>query len=81
MFVHNGLGFSTFDNDNDECGCNCAALYHGGGGNWWGSCGRQNINGKYGGDGDSGDEFMFWFGFDNSEMLLETMTLMFRQVD
>jgi len=78
---HNGKEFSTSDTDNDEYfRGNCAALW--GGANWWGYCGHNNINGKYGGNGDIGIEFMWWHHFDNfgynSSMALKTMTLMFR---
>ena len=78
------MEFSTSDRDNDPWGgvyFNCAAIHHGGGGNWWNDCGHNNINGKYDSNGDIGDEFMWWIDFDNSKMSLKTMTLMFRQVD
>ena len=77
------MEFSTFDNDNDKWSdVNCAAFH--GGANWWGiNCGFNNINGKYGGNGDSGGEFMFWTGFWNNDKVksLKSMTLMFRQAD
>ena len=75
------MEFSTFDNDHDKhANENCAA-YHGGGGNWMKSCSRNNMNGKYGRNGDEGDQFMFWYCLDGDEMALKTMTLMFRQAD
>ena len=44
------MEFSTSDNGNDAWSSdNCAA--HFGGGNWWGDC-DNNMNGKYGGNGD-----------------------------
>ena len=80
MSWNNGMAFSTSDRDHDELSDNCAA-YHGGA-NWWGGgCGWNNINGKYGGNGDIGEYFMFWFDFDDNEMSLKSMTLMFRQAD
>jgi len=76
------MWFSTFDNDNDlYIDKNCAADY---GANWWGEdYGRNNINGRYGGYGDSGLEFMHWFLFDRrrENLALKSMTLMFRQAD
>jgi len=78
---NNGMEFSTFDNDHDESSIgNCAAYF---GANWWGNCGSNSINGKYGGNGDSGGEFMFWTGFWNNDKVksLKSMTLMFRQAD
>ena len=80
---NNGMEFSTFDNDNDALsGFNCAAEL-GGAGNWWGNCGRNSINGKYGGNGYSGGRYMWWYHFDNNDsyMSLESMSLMFRHVD
>ena len=75
----NGMEFTTSDNDNDErIDGNCADAW---GSNWWGNCGWNSINGKYGGDGDIGGEFMWWWHFDNNQMSLKTMTLMVRQAD
>ena len=75
-----GMEFSTFDNDNDDWSIvNCAARR--GGANWWENCGWNNINGKYGRNGDIGWEFMFWWHFDHNEMALKSMTLMFREAN
>ena len=48
MNYHSGKKFSTFDNDNDNFGANCANIYKAG---WWfGACGAQVLlNGVYGG--------------------------------
>ena len=74
------MEFTTSDNDHDEwIDVNCAVRNSGA--NWWGDCGMNNMNGKYGGNGDSGHEFMRWWYFDYNSMALKTMTLMFRQVD
>ena len=48
--------------------------------NWWDNCGEANINGKYGGNGDSGWQYMCWYNFDNTKMALKSMTMMFREV-
>ena len=42
---HNGMAFSTHDNDQDEWTKNCAAL-HGGGGWWSKDCHHVNLNGN-----------------------------------
>ena len=73
------MEFTTSDKDNDAAGYNCADYI--GGANWWRSCGSNNMNGKYGGNGDSGRKFMSWYYFDYDWQALRTMTLMFRQVD
>ena len=79
------MQFSTYEQDNDvDSGRNCAADYGGNGGNWNRYCFRQNMNGKYGADGDAGDEFMYWgyFDFDtsNDDMALKSMRWMMREV-
>ena len=77
LFHSNGMEFSTSDNDNDAWSGDCVA-FRGGGGNWWKHCGDHNINGRYGGDGDSGYPFMNWFYFEYDWQALKSMTLMFR---
>ena len=42
---HNGKPFSTFDNDNDDTGDNCATLY--GGGWWFSSCYHSFLTGPH----------------------------------
>ena len=58
---------------------NCATKYGGNGGNWYNQCLHQNMNGKYGADGDAGGEYMFWASFDNG-MALKSMRWMVREV-
>ena len=56
------MEFSTSENDNDEWnGDNCADYK--GAANWWRNCGFNNMNGKYGGNGDIGQKFMCWYRF------------------
>ena len=78
---HNNMQFSTYDVDNDESSANCATEY-GNGGNWFNNCHTNNLNGKYGADGDAGVEFMYWNYFDTSNalMVLKAMRWMVREV-
>ncbi|XP_033632540.1 fibrinogen C domain-containing protein 1-A-like [Asterias rubens] len=42
---HNGMPWSTYDNDNDNANGNCAEIYHGA---WWyNDCQTSNLNGPY----------------------------------
>ena len=45
MAYHNGQSFSTYDQDNDANGHNCAIIY--GGGWWYKSCHEANLNGPH----------------------------------
>ncbi|KAJ8362771.1 hypothetical protein SKAU_G00116020 [Synaphobranchus kaupii] len=45
MSYHNGKKFSTFDNDQDNSGTNCAVTHHGG--FWFHGCFQTNPNGLY----------------------------------
>ena len=74
------MQFSTTEMDNDDyTEMNCAAV-RGNGGNWYGSCASQVLNGIYGGDG--GGEYMYWYNFDVDDrfMALEKMRWMVREV-
>ena len=45
LLYHNGGGFTTYDNDNDQGTGNCAVQYLGA---WWyKTCHFSNLNGKY----------------------------------
>lgn len=45
LAYHNGMSFSTVDQDNDESATNCASKNRGG---WWyKNCGHSNLNGIY----------------------------------
>ena len=49
--LHNGMKFSTYDNDNDRLGANCAAKFDnnakGNGGWWYNNCWHINLNFNY----------------------------------
>ena len=45
LLFHNGMQFSTYDNDNDIRSDNCAVIYAGA---WWyRDCQASNLNGRY----------------------------------
>ena len=51
---HNGYRFSTRDQDNDGCSCNCAQ--HSGGAWWYSYCWASNLNGVY-------SSYFYWGGY------------------
>ena len=59
---HNGMKFSTKDNDNDKTSSNCAASYKGG---WWfNGCAYSNLNGIYAGRRASSTTYCVWYHYD-----------------
>ena len=56
---HNGMKFSTIDQDNDIWGSHCSSNY-GKGGWWYKKCFSCNLNGIYNGTGYEG---IFWNGY------------------
>ena len=55
LAYHNGYRFSTRDQDNDACSCNCAQLWDGGA--WWyRHCFTSNLNGVY-------STYFYWVGY------------------
>ena len=63
--MHNGMKFSTKDQDNDDYSNSCAQTYTGA---WWyGSCHLANLNGQYGVDTyGKGINWQEWKGHDHS---------------
>ncbi|WAR19555.1 TEuncharacterized [Mya arenaria] len=61
MGLHNGMGFSTKDRDNDMYGESCALTFKG---RWWyNKCHRVNLNGEYGNTQDGqGINWGLWLG-------------------
>ncbi|XP_062578876.1 ryncolin-1-like [Saccostrea cucullata] len=59
---HNGMYFSTYDNDNDVSSSNCGQVRHGA---WWyRSCHKSNLNGEYDNtDYSDGINWYHWKGF------------------
>lgn len=63
LWLHDGMSFTTYDNDNDSNGTiNCGELFRGG---WWyHTCHTANLNGEYGNTIKSkGINWYYWKGF------------------
>ena len=62
LSYHAGKAFSTYDQDNDVWGSNCAASFRGA---WWyGACHHSNLNGEYNNTQNGhGVNWYHWLGF------------------
>lgn len=62
LWYHDGMFFSTYDNDNDNRDYNCGSRWRGG---WWyNACHRANLNGDYGNTKfGEGINWYYWKGF------------------
>ncbi|CAL4097618.1 unnamed protein product [Meganyctiphanes norvegica] len=67
---HNGMGFTTFDSDNDEDSCNCAEVC--GSGWWYKHCATSNLNGLY------GDGYFRWWVTKDHKYILSKAQMMVR---
>jgi hypothetical protein len=72
--LHDGMKFSTYDQDNDEVGLSsCAKVYHGA---WWyESCHNANLNGKYAKYAAIGGEYPIWARWKGKEALRGTLMM------
>jgi hypothetical protein len=67
---HDGMKFSTHDQDNDESYNACAEKYHGA---WWyDACHYSNLNGEYAKSALVAGRYPTWGGWTNQEALKET---------
>ncbi|XP_062584629.1 fibroleukin-like [Saccostrea cucullata] len=76
-YPHNGMKFTTKDQDNDRySGGNCAVSRHGA---WWyRSCANSNLNGMYGQSGDSGYQYPVWYHWKRKTEALKQTVMMIR---
>lgn len=72
LSYHNGMKFTTYDNDNDKNdGSNCAVSFKSA---WWHrSCHFSGLNGQYGIDTPSGIIWYHWRGYDHSLVRAQMM--------
>ncbi|XP_056003529.1 ficolin-1-like [Ostrea edulis] len=61
---HNGMKFTTWDQDNDIFAQgNCGVAHHGG---WWyNACSHANLNGRYENSALDGPDHMYWMRWKN----------------
>ncbi|XP_039265138.2 microfibril-associated glycoprotein 4-like isoform X1 [Styela clava] len=81
MAYHNGMPFSTRDQDNDKWSLHCGDFTRGG---WWfKSCMHSHLNGNYNGEGDSraGPAGLYWHHWKGSGHSLGGTEMMFRKSD
>ncbi|XP_062567317.1 ficolin-1-like [Saccostrea cucullata] len=73
---HNGMRFSTKDQDNDKASYNCAINRHGA---WWYSaCTNSNLNGKYALSAVTSYKSPFWYRWTNEYRALQRTVMMIR---
>ncbi|XP_078314406.1 ryncolin-1-like isoform X2 [Crassostrea virginica] len=76
LVYHNGMKFSTRDQDNDKSGRNCSQDYHGA---WWYShCHESNLNGKYMGTATNDYKSNRWYRWKKTAESLKTTRMMIR---
>ncbi|XP_062583097.1 fibrinogen C domain-containing protein 1-B-like [Saccostrea cucullata] len=73
-YDHNGMKFSTKDQNNDKMSYgNCATDRHGA---WWyNNCYLSHLNGQYGHSGVSGNQYAFWRSWKGKEALKQTVMM------
>ncbi|XP_062576948.1 ryncolin-2-like, partial [Saccostrea cucullata] len=74
---HNGMKFSTKDQDNDWSSGDCATKYHGA---WWHKdCYQSNLNGQYTTSALIGYNYPVWVTFNDTFEALKRTVMMIRQ--
>ncbi|KAJ8384675.1 hypothetical protein AAFF_G00200070 [Aldrovandia affinis] len=77
MSIHNGMKFSTFDNDQDISSTNCAATRYGG--FWYNYCANANPNGLYTWGGTASSFYsVIWDTWKGSSYSLKSITMKIR---
>ncbi|XP_056016811.1 uncharacterized protein LOC125673511 [Ostrea edulis] len=73
---HNGMKFSTKDQDNDKYSGSCATLYKAA---WWyNQCYNSNLNGQYANSAVVSDKYLNWYFWGNKYEALRRTSMMIR---
>jgi len=78
LTYHNGMRFTTTDQDNDTYGGNCATEYGGAGGWWFNYCRTSTLNGEYQHSSKSDVKYMYWDSF-NGGYSIKTSVMMVKR--
>lgn len=75
--MHNGMDFSTYDDDNDKKNRgNCAVVFKGA---WWyKSCHTSNLNGLYSTVPVTGAKYMSWIEWKQDHVALKGALMMIK---
>ena len=69
MFAHNGMRFTTRDNNNDQYENNCAERYTGA---WWyNNCYYSSLNGRYFNSSTNNVQRIIWYRWKNAYISLK----------
>ncbi|XP_078313997.1 ryncolin-4-like [Crassostrea virginica] len=76
LAYHNGMKFSTRDQDNDKSGRSCSQNFHGA---WWyNACHESNLNGKYMGTDTNDRQSNMWYRWKYTRESFKTTRMMIR---
>ncbi|XP_056016820.1 uncharacterized protein LOC125676591 [Ostrea edulis] len=76
LSYHNGMKYSTKDQDNDTYGKTCAIIRHGA---WWyKQCNHSNLNGMYANSPVVNAKYMYWYHWGNNQESLKRASMMIR---
>ncbi|XP_056016284.1 ficolin-1-like [Ostrea edulis] len=76
LSYHNGMKYSTKDQDNDAQGGNCATMFKGA---WWyKGCYYSNLNGRYANSAVASTKYLNWYYWGNRHVALRRTSMMIR---
>ncbi|XP_048771262.2 ryncolin-1-like [Ostrea edulis] len=76
LAYHNGMQFSTRDQDNDKSSAHCARTYSAA---WWyKNCHKSNLNGQYVHSAKVNGKYIVWYNWGHSSASLRKVTMMIK---